>query len=1484
MRIRKIWLLVMLVLFVAGNSYAGIDDDFTGSSLSPEWIKTDVGEEGKEGTVTLKQEEGKLLIQFANPKNATAWHGSELTQEVSYEGDFNISTHFSWETLTPFLGHMVFILKDAQGKEVAKIGLSDNWSVTPGLAATSIGGKNFSSKAYLSISDSADLRIERIKGIIYCLWGNNLIIEEKNTTPIKKVGFLFNTYRNNYFQPQDILTIDYIKELPPSETPPKKIVPSSQENLVKNSGYEEASSFSPSLPADYTYWSSLGWPKKAYLDDKNPHSGKYSLAIEQPSDYTGWQKLVQFLPKTYLPNTLYRLSFWGRTDGTKQEKMQITGNVYLYTYKNEKLYPLAFKTFTSTEWTYYYVDFISPIDNSYQLTLWVYLSPPQLAGVVWFDEISLVPVEESTAKKASQIKNLAEQVHQSIKLVKDSGYEQKMKLDLLSFDLEDFKEYKIIKEKKLSELKDALVRIHSDLEEGEKNLLKDIEVTEKKIASFLNQERISGEDLSKVEELIKQGKGYPERLTSLKKGIESRILVLENSIPEEKNLLAQKLKEEREVLKKEAEKEVANSSTGENLRRVLAGLKDKDSSFRASFALEAGRLQIKESIPSLIKLLDDESYKVRRNAIYALSWMQAKEAVPYLIKLTEENNDKWIRRRATQALGQIGDTQAVPVLIKLLSDADPAVKENSIYSLGWLKDKGAVSPLLALYEKEKERADDDSSTSSIHIRGDILQALGFIGDKSVSSLLISALDPKEDVRIRKDAAFALGLLGDETGIPYLNKIAAKTIYQDTFALQNTARFALYQLNKGKNKEPGIKQPDFLSYYDNFYYNTAKFHRAAGRWAEYSNIPKDASDMHRYAERIKVNDIITGGIPFLIRGDFTGEGAEIGTEIDKTLRDMDDKTIKCYPTCRNLQKSFMHPLVTYYGNYPAFAGFWFEEAIYGHLNPLSDFKDYLQKKYSSEELKKLGINLEEVKPYDFWLYTRQEERFSKPAQWTEFYEFKEEEALENWQELVEWLHGLRKQTSFIVSISSIGFAGSQSIKTYPQLSEVVDMNGIEPSYSLLCYDNTFMAELARDGEIRPVGMEVYAFVDNPPAKMYEAGIWVSALHAQQFFIWQWGRVFKYPGGGNLGDNYCIWQPGLWEALKRAFTGIDKVEEYLINTDSPHRIALVSSGRTNAIIYRPKNFNVYMSSHTSYSSYFSNLIGIYQALCQSHIQVDSIWTETLTEDKLKRYKVLVLPDAKSLALREENLLREWVKEGGFLITTGGTSLFDQWGRERDNYGLSDVLGVKFLKEIKRASEENVVINRSDTALGEMKIADAISFSTDSGYDLVEPTTGEVLATWGNGDPGMIKNSYGKGGSLFITSIYPGLHCKTAEVRVFPLRRDFYPGVRELLAEAVKGGLKLTNAEIPFVVENCPKEVEVVIRTQPDKKRFMLHLLNYNAHKADKVEGVKVKVLIPSSKRLNVFYPEDNQKIAHMKEGNYISFIIRDFSVHEMVVVEF
>ena len=101
MRIRKIWLLVMLVLFVAGNSYAGIDDDFTGSSLSPEWIKTDVGEEGKEGTVTLKQEEGKLLIQFANPKNATAWHGSELTQEVSYEGDFNISTHFSWETLTP---------------------------------------------------------------------------------------------------------------------------------------------------------------------------------------------------------------------------------------------------------------------------------------------------------------------------------------------------------------------------------------------------------------------------------------------------------------------------------------------------------------------------------------------------------------------------------------------------------------------------------------------------------------------------------------------------------------------------------------------------------------------------------------------------------------------------------------------------------------------------------------------------------------------------------------------------------------------------------------------------------------------------------------------------------------------------------------------------------------------------------------------------------------------------------------------------------------------------------------------------------------------------------------------------------------------------------------------------------------------------------------------------------------------------------------
>jgi len=96
--------------------------------------------------------------------------------------------------------------------------------------------------------------------------------------------------------------------------------------------------------------------------------------------------------------------------------------------------------------------------------------------------------------------------------------------------------------------------------------------------------------------------------------------------------------------------------------------------------------------------------------------------------------------------------------------------------------------------------------------------------------------------------------------------------------------------------------------------------------------------------------------------------------------------------------------------------------------------------------------------------------------------------------------------------------------------------------------------------------VYAFRHNPPVKTYEAGIWSAALHAQQYFAWGWCRVFKYPGGGNIGARYETWQPGMWGALERTFADMAKVAPYLVNTDSPHQVGLVISGRSNGLVYR------------------------------------------------------------------------------------------------------------------------------------------------------------------------------------------------------------------------------------------------------------------------------------------------------------------------------
>lgn len=132
-------------------------------------------------------------------------------------------------------------------------------------------------------------------------------------------------------------------------------------------------------------------------------------------------------------------------------------------------------------------------------------------------------------------------------------------------------------------------------------------------------------------------------------------------------------------------------------------------------------------------------------------------------------------------------------------------------------------------------------------------------------------------------------------------------------------------------------------------------------------------------------------------------------------------------------------------------------------------------------------------------------------------------------------------------------------------------------------------------------------------------------------------------------------------------------------------------------------------------------------------------------------------------------------------------------------------------------------------------------------------KILAVWEDGTSAIVGNEYGKGRCLFIRTVHPGLSHTTKNWATNCLYRDFYPGARQLLGALVDEALGKRGRLVEL--KNCPVRVEVALRAQEEKKRWVLNLLNYDVN-LSRVGSVKVS-LRPPHKVKRVFYPYPSEK---------------------------
>jgi HEAT repeat protein len=196
-------------------------------------------------------------------------------------------------------------------------------------------------------------------------------------------------------------------------------------------------------------------------------------------------------------------------------------------------------------------------------------------------------------------------------------------------------------------------------------------------------------------------------------------------------------------------------------RAAKVGLTDASPMVRAVAAKAILSLNPTESVSALTPLLADKDEFVRREAAYALGLTRSRDATSALVGLLLNDKEDGVRAAAAVALGHVGDESAVVPLATVLAPNIAAVTGKKKIKI-----------------EKNEFVLRAAATS-----------LGQIKSRAGVPALIAALDNEKYVEdIRREAAGSLGMIGDPSALPALQKATtAPDPYLAEIALASTRK-------------------------------------------------------------------------------------------------------------------------------------------------------------------------------------------------------------------------------------------------------------------------------------------------------------------------------------------------------------------------------------------------------------------------------------------------------------------------------------------------------------------------------------------------------------------------------------------------------------------------------------------------------------------------------------------------------------------------
>jgi hypothetical protein len=367
----------------------------------------------------------------------------------------------------------------------------------------------------------------------------------------------------------------------------------------------------------------------------------------------------------------------------------------------------------------------------------------------------------------------------------------------------------------------------------------------------------------------------------------------------------------------------------------------------------------------------------------------------------------------------------------------------------------------------------------------------------------------------------------------------------------------------------------------------------------------------------------------------------------------------------------------------------------------------------------------------------------------------------------------------------------------------------------------------------------------------------------------------------------------ERMGRVYREIEAKADYLDHAEELTFAALYYSRRSR---------DYFDLAYPKENRYLASFQGTCKALVEGKVPYQIVGEAELSAEQLAKYKLLIMPEAALLDDRQVRTVDAFVHDGGGLISTGRTSLFDGEGHARPSFGLCNILcadyvglinySVSFIQPTdhvicsdvdRRGSiphrgcqikvspgEEAAVVAR--IVLPATEVVDSVRWFA-FGQEDVPP--GETT-----GYPAALAHQSGKGRCVYFAGDAMGVY-----------GRYGYPALRTLFLNAIRWA---SSGQQPLVVQG-PLNLECRCFRQRD--RFVIHLLSYatsHLRLFANVGGPVVEEGIPCrdiSVRLSlrgqvpnrVYLASSGEDLPYELSEGALILSVPELHVHDIVVVE-